>query len=298
MKAGLGDRRAKKIADFLLFALPNLARVFILNNHNFSEEDNKKFFDNPDDPLEHKPKYHQWGIITHTKMFDKFYNKEVLEYLEDWEIMDFVMDKMIQKIDGLEKYNLLNIVIPLHDLGKFVARKIKTEDDGSISYSFEGHEIASGKLIRENDVLSIILRHGYYLTDAQMEYIARCAELHYTLGVVRDRAKKLEMGYSFKFTKSASIFEWTMEIFENYPDFAIEIGILFLADCLAKTDIHIEANSDAEIGAQDLSIKEMIQERGLDARLIGAIKQLPVSVEVAKIYLQTLVRLSSSELRY
>lgn len=285
--------RVDEIIDFLLYALPDLARFLIQDSRDISEKINKKFFDNPDDPLEHEPKWHQWGIITHTRMFDIFHKNEVAKYLDDWGVMDFVMDKMSQKIDGMEKYSLLNISIPLHDLGKFVVRKTKMEDSGSISYSFKGHEIASGKLIRENDVLSVILRHGCGLTDAQMEYIARCAELHYVLGIMRDRAKKLKVGYSFEFARNSILFEWTMEIIKNYPDFAIEIGILFLADCLAKTGIHIKADNGAEIEAQDLLIREMIWERELDERLVDAVKQFPISLEVVKIYLQTLAMLSA-----
>ena len=62
--------------------LPAIAKDLIQKSQDLSDERNRNFFENPDDFLEHEPNWHRWGVITHSKMFEKFYREEILQYLD------------------------------------------------------------------------------------------------------------------------------------------------------------------------------------------------------------------------
>lgn len=279
------QKQAREIIASLWEKLPAIAKDLIQKSLDLSDERNRRFFENPDDFLEHEPNWHQWGIITHTKMFEKFYREEIPRYLKQWGLSDKFQKQMSEQIDGLTKDQLLNIAILLHDLGKFTERKLKREEDGSISTSFKNHEAVSGKIIRTPE-FSKMLKQEYGLTEAQIEYIACCAEMHYELGIVRDEAKKSAFGYTLTFVRSDEFKNRAKQIMAQYPDFQLEIGVLFLADSLAKTDIRIEADTDEQIDSQDELIKETLAQRGLNPQLIKAVKQLPVNLAVAEAYLK------------
>jgi hypothetical protein len=270
----------EEIITSLLEKLPTTAKNLIEESQDLSNEKNRKFLENPDDPLEHEPNWHQWGIITHTKMFEQLYREEIPQCLDRLGIRDKVQEKMAEKIDGLTKDQLLAMAIPLHDLGKFTERKIERKER-----IFEDHEAASGRIIR-SPKFSEMLKQEYNLTDAQVEYMARCAELHYTLGIVRDEALKSDMGYTLAFAQSEEFRELAKKIMEQNPDFQLEIGLLFLGDSLAKNDIRIEGDTDEQIESQDLAIKKLLEARGLNSKLIKSVKQLPINRAIAENYLK------------
>lgn len=275
----------REIIASLWEKFPAIAKDLIQKSQDLSDERNKNFFENPDNFLEHEPNWHQWGVITHTKMFEKIYREEIPQYLEQWGVRDKFHSQMSAEIDGISKDQLLNIAIPFHDLGKFTERRLKREEDGSLSASFKKHEAASGRIIRTPE-FSEMLKQSYGLTDAQIEYIARCVELHYELGIVRDEAQKSDMGYTLAFSRSDTFRERAKQLIAQHPDFQLEVGVLFLADSLAKTDIRVEGNSDEQIEIQDSSIKDVLRERELNPKLIKAVKQLPVNRAVAETYLK------------
>lgn len=145
------------------------------------------------------------------------------------------------------------------------------------------HEAASGRIIRSQE-FSGMLKQNYGLTDAQIEYIARCAELHYELGIVRDEAKKSDFGYTLAFAKSDVFRDQAKQLMAQHPGFQLEVGMLFVGDSLAKTDIRIGGNTDEQIELQDASIQDALKKRGLNPKLIKAVKQLPVNIAVAEAY--------------
>jgi hypothetical protein len=59
---------------------------------------------------------------------------------------------------------------------------------------------------------------------------------------------------------------------------------------LAKTDIVIEAKTDQEIENNTQQIKQTMQDRGLDPKLIRAIKQAPINIAVAKKYFESIYK--------
>lgn len=269
------------IVKQLLDKLPELARRVMDDR-----PENENFRLTPDDPKEHVAQWHQFGIITHTGVFSQVYKNEAQEYLKTWKLDSKIGEKLSEQVDGKSKGELLHIGIVFHDLGKF-ARNFK-EKNGKLSHNFFGHEATSEKLINEDEYIYNLLSKTYKLTHQQIVYIGRCAGLHFELGKGRDATRRTDMGYTIAFANSEACQESCKAIADKYPEFNVEIGILYLCDSLAKTDVRIHAESDAKIEEQTEKIEQIIKERNLNPHLIGAIKQLPVNLAVVRKYLELL----------
>lgn len=272
------------IASSLKKKLHGLGRELIFDNLDLTIPQNLSFYNNPDNPLEHQPSWHQWGIVTHVFMFEKFYRDEVPPMLDSWGVAQPAGEHFAEKVDGVSKGELLRVAILLHDIGKFTTRRFKRDGNG---WNFVGHEAESGRIIREGSARKILEEHG--LSDEQIEYVAMCADLHFELGIVRNKAKISKGGYSMEFANSESLARICNEIQSKYPDFKWEIGVLFLADSLAKTDETVAADSDQEILEQQDAVRQRLQKMGLRPELAGAVLQQPVNMKVAEIYLKTIV---------
>ncbi|EKD56632.1 MAG: Metal dependent phosphohydrolase [uncultured bacterium] len=272
-----GAKSPEFVIQDLLHRLPELAKSVMLD---IPENDN--FKQNPDDPDEHNPGWHQFGIITHSEKFVNSFDIEAQEYFQKWGIKEKINQKISEQIDGKTKKELLRISMILHDLGKF-ARSF-THKDNKFKPNFTDHEAKSEELIKGNEQIQTLLKNDYKLTENQIKYIARCAGLHFELGKTKRAAKKSESGYNLVFAEGENCKEACIEIAQRYPDFKEEMGILFLCDSLSKTDVRINAGTDSEIEKQSQQIESVIQSRGLNPKLIAAIKQRPVNIAVAKTY--------------
>ena len=265
----------------LISMLPYIAKMVILDR-----PENENFKRNSDDPNEHVVNWHQFGIITHTLLAWKSYQAEAQQYLKKWNINLKISKKFQERIEGKSKSYLLQISIIFHDLGKF-ARNFK-ESNGRNEHDFYEHEAMSEKLIVENEFIYRLLHETFQITETQIKYIARCAGLHFELGKARDASRKTTQGYSISFAHSEQCQKSCMEIASKFPQFKEEIGILFLCDSLAKTDVRIDAETDVEIENQTSHVENIIRERNLNPELIKAIKQLPVSIAIARRYLESI----------
>jgi hypothetical protein len=254
---------------------------------------NTAYLANPDSPAEHSPNWHQWGVITHTKMFGLAHDKDVNQLLQKWGLKQQVDRHLDQQIDGQPKRDLLRAAVALHDLGKFTHRTFEDEPDGTYKATFTDHERKSGELIRD-PAFAASLKQDYNLTDNQIEYIAKAAELHFQLGILRKKAKMVGK-YNMEFPRSPAFPDLAREQMRAHPDMALEMGLLFIGDSMAKTNIRIKADSDAEIEAQHAAIQQTITDRlsalpdlhKFNPKLIRAVKQLPVNLEVGRRYLET-----------
>jgi len=289
-----GPQHPKEHYSRHLFArLPEIAKGMMATHVDRADPRNRAFLDNPDSPAEHAPKWHQWGVITHTKMFGLAHDKDVQRYLQNWGVKDRVDRHLDQEIDGQPKRDLLRAGIALHDLGKFTHRTFEEKPDGSYSTDFADHEAKSGELIRGPEFADS-LKRDYDLTDNQVEYIAKAAELHFQLGILRSKAKQLG-NYNMAFARSPQFPELAREQMRAHPDMALEMGLLFLGDSMAKTNIRFDADSDEEIQAKQGEMMDAVQRKlsalppshQFNPKLIQAAQQLPVNVEVAKQYLKT-----------
>jgi hypothetical protein len=72
--------------------------------------------------------------------------------------------------------------------------------------------------------------------------------------------KKLDIGYSFEYLRSEYIFEHNLGIMNANKEYQLEIGLLFLVDSLAKTECHIEAESQEDVERQTEDIEKIVRE--------------------------------------
>ena len=266
--------------------LPFFARDIIANNKNLSDDLRESFYHNPDAIDEHNPNWHQWGIITHSEAFQEMFEREVIPYLKKWGQYDKVNHHLSKTIDGISKWNLFDMASPLHDLGKF-DKGFKVMEDGSVAFKFGGHEARSEEIIREDWMHTLLTELG--LTDSQIDYIARLAGLHFELGIIRNKAKKTEMGYTMAYARSEFFLNAVVEELPKYYGFEVEVGLLFLTDSLAKTDVFLHAEDDEEIEMKSSKAMGEILQRGLNRRLINAVKQNPVNTEITRNYLELIL---------
>lgn len=198
--------------------LPALARMLIPH----APFTSARFLANPDDPGEHKPEWHQYGIITHTRRFVAALREEVpgALYQIDPAIAARVVHDFVGRIDDLSRWELLLVAGYWHDIGKFTTRTPGRRGD----WRFIGHAHDSARLIVNGEGGGLGARYG--LTAAQTAYVARLAELHYApmeMKLALDRARGTLPGR------------------DAYAEIAAQLGAdgyavcaLFWADCLSK----------------------------------------------------------------
>jgi hypothetical protein len=261
----------------LTHEFPHLALTLIQQNQQLSLERREKFAAHPDDPAEHAHSWHEFGIITHSKRFQQYLEKNVPHYLKEWGIAEPVQAVLREEIDGQPKGQLLHIAALLHDIGKFRARTLK---------GFKDHEEYSGKIIRTT-VKPLLEAQG--LTGNQIEYIASCAELHYELGKVRRAAKK-QGNYNIAFTKTPEFRVESKLIQRQHPQFALEIGLCFLADNLSKVDIAPTGTTDEELQAQKPELEAALRKKSLPLSLANVALEVPTNVSAAEEYLKLWAR--------
>lgn len=267
--------------DFIQSLSDDLAAIAVSLMADVAENEN--FRRNPDSFIEHEPKWHQFGIITHTRKFLEHYQTDAHGYFRKWRVSNQIERYLAERIDGKSKTELLPISILLHDVGKF-ARGFM-DKDGEVKPDYEGHEAKSEQaVLREGKIRSMLKSNR--LTDDEIKYVARCAGLHYELGKMRAKAKLSELGYTIAFIESEQCQQVNAEIAQKFPEFKVEMGILFLCDSLAKTDVKIDAETDLEIVEQTQYAEQMLLTQGLNPALIAAVKQGPVNIAVARKYLQ------------
>lgn len=201
--------------------LPALARELIPR----SETASPTFLANPDDPAEHKPEWHQFGIITHTRVLVAALNQEVPAALREIDpaIAARVDDYLAAPVDGLTRHELGQIAGYWHDIGKFSSRTLGRRGD----WRFQGHAHESARLITgERDDFADGIGARYGLTTAQIAYVARLADLHYApmeLRLALDRADDPTDDEHVYATIAARLGA------EGYA-----VCCIFWADCLAK----------------------------------------------------------------
>jgi CRISPR/Cas system-associated endonuclease Cas3-HD len=259
--------------------LEDIARVVLFKR--IEEEKNplfrlmqKQFFIELDSPSQHQQRWHQWGIITHTRQFLKFYDTLVQEDLKKWNISEKVNRHLSIQIDGIAKSKLIRLGILLHDIGKF-QKNYKLNSNLKISAGFKDHELYSYQIIK-GELFSLLAKE-YGLSDRQIEYIAMCAKYHFELGIIREVAKKSPQGYTIEFVKSTQFRESIVKSIPKFGDYKVEVGVLFLADSYAKSNIEYRDRTDREI-------LDELKNKQLNPKLIHSIKQIPINIEVAKRY--------------
>lgn len=234
--------------------LVEIARDVIRRHLDPDDPETAAFLRAPDGRDQHQTNWHQWGIITHSRVFLQHFTGDVERYLRSWGLWQSVDAFLQRPIDGVARWDLLRLTILLHDIGKFGART-----RGKQRFHFTGHEKLSGTIIRHEIELT---RFG--LTARQIEYVALTAEDHFVLGLLRKRAR--EQGtYDESFTERPEFGVLCREIKREHPQDFVEIGVLFLGDSLAKANP--ESGPPAAVGQYGVNIT--VARRYLEVALLG-----------------------------
>lgn len=184
-----------------------------------------RFLAAPDDPDEHKPEWHEFGIITHTRHFVAALRDEVPRALRrvDPAIAARVEHYLDGQIGNFTRRELLLIAGYWHDIGKFTTRTLGRRGD----WRFIGHAHDSARLVAgAGTAADPGLGARYGLDTAQIAYVARLADLHYSpmeLKLALDRAGGAITGHDVYAKIAAQLGA------EGYA-----VCCLFWADCLAK----------------------------------------------------------------
>ncbi len=279
-------RDAREITEGLFGRLPEIAKQLSAKYLDQTIETNRRLTENPDDPAEHQPNWHQWGIITHSQKVGQYFREDVPQYLKQWGVDEKVTEHMDERIGNRTKWELVEISVPLHDLGKFVERQVREKKGKQAKWNYVGHEKKSGEIVRW-PAFTDMLQREYGLTREQIEYVAQCVERHYELANIRDAAIQSKKGFSLEFVESDDFARASEKLAGNFKEFEPELGIYYLADSLAKTDVRITAERDEDIPPQEPMILQTLSERGLSPKLANAVKQNPVSIASARKFLQT-----------
>lgn len=266
----------------ILAAYPHLASELIRERQDMSDPTNKTFAKHPDDPAEHEFHWHQFGIITHCRRFQQSLEQEVPAMAEKWGVWQSATKLLATKIDGLSRWQLLQLVAVLHDVGKFTAGRSYIGQDGRRARTFKGHEEQSGQIIR-GQLHSFLIDLG--LSAQHIEYIAHCSELHFELGKVRREVRR-DGKYTIAFTQTKRFRHIAEQIINTHADIALEIGLLFIADSISKIEVMAIAETDADIPPQKAALTGQIAKRQIDPGLIEAALQMPVNVKAAEAYLR------------
>lgn len=203
--------------------LPETARKVIREHLDLAVPANSAFLHQPDAREHHQTQWHQWGIITHTRVFLEDLRAVVPGFLREWGLWARIDEHLRASIDGVTKWELLDIVVLLHDIGKFAART-----RGRERFHFARHEQLSREIILHELDLG-----QFGLTPPQIEYIGLCAGDHFVLGIARKRARE-QGDYNAAFVEGDEFVRLACRIEREHPDDFIEIGVLFLGDSLAK----------------------------------------------------------------
>lgn len=285
-----GHLEVRDINRYLYRRLRATARDVILSDDYSDPTDPFRcmFARDPDQIAMHEPRWHQWGVVTHTVQVGRAMRRLVPELLKRWfgpAVGRARLGMTQESIDGTSRWGVFLLSCLVHDYGKFTSRRYTGSlEDGVPTFKFHGHEAESGRLVRT-------MATGFRalgLTDDQIEYVARCAEVHYELGKVRDRAKK-GSGYTLEYISSSDFRCAALDIATANHGFEREVGLIFLADSLGKTDVRLaqDVTTERELEAIAPLVEAEIRERFPDRPLLlKSALQLPVNVAAARRYLE------------
>ncbi len=274
----LSTIRSEKVCERLEELLPQLAHDLIAK-----VPENARFVADPDNIEEHHVDWHQYGIITHTKKVRVAYHAELSALLDSWRVSQSIMTTLTTKDAGAwSRGELLEISIPLHDLGKFQRRHYW--QNGVPFPDYVGHETLSKSIVMTNPVVRQTLIDAG-LEEHDIEHVANLAGLHFELGKVRDVARQ-HQGYTIAFSKSPEARQIFHELVVQHPSCALEIGLWYIIDSMGKISLRCDAASDHELLAMRPDREEDLSTHGLRPSLINALMQYPVNMHVAHEYLR------------
>jgi len=263
-------KKEESIPEMLERDLPELIDYVARENHVL------EYRQNPDLVEKRLNAWHQFGLLTHTKMVRQVFLNELEGILTSWGLYDQVKEVLDEEVSGIRKGKLLEASMPLHDLGKIVVLGDDRVD--------REHEAISRDLIYEDYFMKKLTRLG--LGRAHIDYLAECIASHDVVGKqIRDPFKH-EGNLRLSYLSKKEALKRCKEISSKYQN-NTEIGVYFICDLLGKTDIRLDAQDDESILRQEQEIERILREKELAPQLKKAVMQLPVNLKLAEIYLKS-----------
>ena len=201
--------------------LPALARELIPR----SPSATPAFLADPDHPDQHKPEWHEFGIITHTRRFVVALRTAVPQALRD---LDAAVARRVEAyldvpLGDLSRRDLMLVAGYWHDIGKFSTRTLGRRGDWRFgSHAHESARLIAGRRPDHRDGIGAC----YGLAPAQIAFVARLADLHYApmeLKLALDRRPDAPHG--------DAVYD---EIADRLGDEGYAVCCHFWADCLSK----------------------------------------------------------------
>ncbi len=91
-------KHIEHLAFNLKNTLPSMGSQLIEAHADMSHPANQSFAKHPNDPLEHAPSWHQFGIVEHSKRFHESMKGTVLDYIEKWGLSEPVEEVLSEEI--------------------------------------------------------------------------------------------------------------------------------------------------------------------------------------------------------
>lgn len=228
----------------------------------------QKFFEKPNGMGTVRREYHYWGIRDHSYKV-LLYQEDAKDLVKQWGAGQVVKERLAEKVGNNTKGDLIKLASVLHDVGKFACRYLQWRD-GKLVYRFTNHEVMSGKIIRE-ELAEELMYLG--LTAEEVEYVAVLAERHYELARVRINNKQQ---FNWDFVNSDYVGGMLQEIRNDNSRYDIEVGLMFLADSLAKTKYNCVTPEEAEFMIRSGQVNP--------PEHAPAVRQQPLKIKLAERY--------------
>jgi hypothetical protein len=267
--------QAEQIPDLIESKLSDIARR-IAEQYNSSD-----FIVNPDFLEERSRRWHQFGLVEHSKRVRAFFKTGLDNFLKRISRQREFEAYFSREVEGVKIKTLFEISILLHDLGKIVAC---AKNAGKPEEFDRAHEDYSRGLIEDGLVGQILTKFG--IKEEQKRYIAGCAGSHVVLSKeLRDKLRARNK-YSLSGISSPEVLEACTEIAARHFPYRAEIGLFYLCDSEGKLDIFIGAESDEEVARQEDSVVALLKQKGLPLELKSGIMHMPINLKLAEIYLK------------
>ncbi len=263
----------KNLADILDKELPTIIYE-IARQYNVPE-----YQKNQDYAEERLHQWHQYGLLTHTRLVRKIFREDIKDLFQQWKVYDKVEKALSKSVGDYKKKDLFEVAILPHDLGK-----ITVVGDTRVT---RNHEMLSLQLTKSSVIHNIFQEQG--LSVEEVKYIE---DIVRTNGVVSEEIRNIlrdEDNLNFSFINSNRVDRYLEKVIKKYKKLSLEAGVFFVCDTLAKTSIHLDVKKDEELRAKEEEVERTISEQRLKPQLKKGIMQFPLSMRIGELYLSAVI---------
>lgn len=237
-----------------------------------------EYCQNPDFFDPRLKKWHQYGLLTHTKKVRQAYHHKLRSLLMQWGVCEKVDIKLSEVIGDLKKKDLFDASIMLHDLGKILCLGQEQRN--------REHEKVSANLLYKEPLKKQLDLYGF--NAFHLGYLERCIATHDAVSKeLRDELKDAG-NLNLKTVCSERVKQSCRHLAKRYSsiDMSIEMGLFFVCDSLGKLDSNLSDSFPGDFSEDYVS--KHLKERGLPEDLRFGIMQFPANLKLAETYLKSI----------